>query len=144
MTAADRRALHAAIESFKRHYTEVNGRFTQIYPGVLDGLQAWQASGLKMGVVTNKPGMFTERCSSAWAGDYLRRDRFRRYHRPQEAASRAHPARLPPVRRAADRNLHIGDSENDVHAAHAAGCRPSACPTATTRASRWTAPIAMR
>jgi phosphoglycolate phosphatase len=24
-------ALHAAIESFKRHYTEVNGRFTQIY-----------------------------------------------------------------------------------------------------------------
>src|SRR5574343_1039273 len=53
-------ALHAAIESFKRHYAAVNGEYCQIYPGVLEGLKIWRDSGLKMGVVTNKPGMFTE------------------------------------------------------------------------------------
>ncbi|MDP3438636.1 MAG: HAD hydrolase-like protein, partial [Azonexus sp.] len=51
--------LHEAIESFKRHYAAVNGQFTQIYPGVIEGLNAWKTSGLKMGVVTTKPGMFT-------------------------------------------------------------------------------------
>ena len=35
-----------------------------------------------------------------------------------------HACRLFGVR--PDRNLHIGDSENDIHAAHAAGC-PAFC-----------------
>jgi phosphoglycolate phosphatase len=39
-----------------------------------------------------------------------------------------------------DRNLHIGDSENDMLAARAAGSRLLPCPTATTRKGRWTVP----
>ena len=52
--------LQEAIESFKHHYSTVNGKYCQIYEGVLEGLAAWKTSGLKMGVVTNKPAMFTE------------------------------------------------------------------------------------
>ena len=120
-------ALHAAIESFKRHYTEVNGRFTQIYPGVLDGLQAWQASGLKMGVVTNKPGMFTEalldRMGMSDFFDVIVSGDTTAHKKPHPEPI-LHACRLFGVR--PDRNLHIGDSENDIHAAHAAGC-PAFC-----------------
>ena len=120
-------ALHAAIESFKRHYTEVNGRFTQIYPGVQEGLAAWKASGLKMGVVTNKPGMFTEALLERMgmtdyfdvivSGDTTA-------HKKPHPEPILHACRLFGVR--PDRNLHIGDSENDILSARAAGC-PTFC-----------------
>lgn len=115
--------LHAAIESFKRHYTEVNGLFTQIYPGVMEGLKAWKAAGVKMGVVTNKPGMFTEALLERMgmfdffdvivSGDTT-------------ANKKPHPepllhACLVMGSRPLE-NLHIGDSENDILAARAAGC----------------------
>lgn len=121
--------LHEAIESFKRHYAVVNGRFTQIYPGVIEGLQAWRASGLKMGVVTNKPGMFTEALLDRMgmtdyfdvivSGDTTA-------HKKPHPEPILHACRLFDVR--PDRNLHIGDSKNDIHAAHAAGCPAFAVP----------------
>lgn len=121
--------LHEAIESFKRHYLAVNGKFTQIYPGVIEGLNAWRASGIKMGVVTNKPGMFTEAL--------LERVGIRDYfevvvsgdttaHKKPHPEPILHACRIfnvPP-----DRNLHIGDSKHDIHAAHAAGCLAFAIP----------------
>ena len=121
--------LHAAIESFKRHYAAVNGDFTQIYPGVVAGLQAWKSSGLKMGVVTNKPGMFTEALLERMglvdyfdlvvSGDTTA-------HKKPHPEPILHACRIFGVR--PDRNLHIGDSLNDVHAAHAAGCRAYCVP----------------
>jgi phosphoglycolate phosphatase len=121
--------LHAAIESFKRHYAVVNGQFTRIYPGVIEGLQAWQASGLKMGVVTNKPGMFTEVLLERMglvdyfdvvvSGDTTA-------HKKPHPEPILHACRLFNVR--PDRNLHIGDSRHDIHAAHAAGCLAYAVP----------------
>lgn len=119
--------LQAAIESFKRHYAAVNGRFTLIYPGVLDGLQAWQASGVKMGVVTNKPGMFTEalleRMGLTGYFDVIVSGDTTAHKKPHpEPVLRA--CRLFGVR--PDRNLHIGDSENDILAARAAGS-PAYC-----------------
>ncbi len=120
-------ALHAAIESFKRHYTEVNGRFTQIYPGVREGLQAWKAGGLKMGVVTNKPGMFTEalldRMGMSGYFDVVVSGDTTAHKKPHPEPI-LHACRLFGVR--PDRNLHIGDSENDIHAARAAGS-PAFC-----------------
>ncbi|MBS1158247.1 MAG: phosphoglycolate phosphatase [Proteobacteria bacterium] len=114
--------LHLAIESFKRHYSAVNGRYTQIYPGVLEGLRAWQASGLKMGVVTNKPGMFTEALLARMAltdffdvvvsGDTTA-------HKKPHPEPILHACRILGGR--PDRNLHIGDSGNDILAARAAG-----------------------
>lgn len=119
--------LQAAIESFKRHYAAVNGRFTLIYPGVVDGLQAWQASGVKMGVVTNKPGMFTEALLERMglidyfdvivSGDTTA-------HKKPHPEPVLHACRLFGVR--PDRNLHIGDSANDILAARAAGS-PAYC-----------------
>lgn len=124
---ADR--LHAAIEAFKRHYAAVNGRSAQIYPGVLEGLQAWKASGLKMGVVTNKPGMFTEALLDRMgmtdyfdvivSGDTTA-------HKKPHPEPILHACRILGVR--PDRNLHIGDSKNDTQAARAAGCLAYAVP----------------
>ncbi len=120
-------ALHAAIESFRHHYAAVNGKFTLIYPGVLDGLAAWKASGVKMGVVTNKPGMFTEALLERMgmtdyfdvivSGDTTA-------HKKPHPEPILHACRLFNVR--PDRNLHIGDSENDILAARAAGS-PTFC-----------------
>ncbi len=121
--------LHEAIESFKRHYAAVNGQFTLIYPGVIEGLQAWKASGVKMGVVTNKPGMFTEalleRMGLADYFDVVVSGDTTANKKPHPEPI-LHACRLfdvPP-----DRNLHIGDSENDIRAAHAAGCLAYAVP----------------
>jgi len=120
-------ALHAAIESFKRHYAAVNGEFSQIYPGVLDGLQAWRESGLKLGVVTNKPGMFTEalieRMGLADYFDVIVSGDTTAHKKPHPEPI-LHACRLFNVR--PDRNLHIGDSENDILAARAAGS-PTFC-----------------
>ena len=114
--------LHAAIESFKRHYAAVNGQFSQIYPGVMAGLQAWRAAGFKMGVVTNKPGMFTEalleRMGLADYFDVVVSGDTTAHKKPHPEPV-LHACRLFGVR--PDRNLHIGDSANDIHAAHAAG-----------------------
>jgi len=121
-TPPDAEALALAIESFKRHYSEVNGRHTRIYPGVIEGLQAWRASGLKMGVVTNKPAIFTEvlldRMGLADYFDVVVSGDTTAFKKP-------HPE---PIRHACEwmdvapgSNLHIGDSKNDIAAARAAG-----------------------
>ncbi len=119
--------LHAAIESFKRHYSTVNGKYCQIYEGVLDGLDAWKASGLKMGVVTNKPGMFTEQLLDRMGlADYfdvvVSGDTTP--HKKPHPEPILHACRLFAVQ--PERNLHIGDSENDILAARAAGS-PTYC-----------------
>lgn len=121
--------LQQAIESFKRHYAAVNGKFTQIYPGVIEGLKAWKASGLKMGVVTNKPGMFTDALLARMgltgyfdvivSGDTTA-------HKKPHPEPLLHACRLFNVR--PEHNLHIGDSKHDIHAAHAAGCLAYAVP----------------
>jgi phosphoglycolate phosphatase len=119
--------LHAAIESFKRHYAVVNGQFAQVYPGVIEGLEAWKASGLKMGVVTNKPGMFTEalleRMGMSGYFDVIVSGDTTAHKKPHPEPI-LHACRLFGVR--PDRNLHVGDSENDILAARAAGS-PTFC-----------------
>jgi len=90
---------------------------------VLEGLQAWKASGVKMGVVTNKPGMFTEslleRMALADFFDVI-------VSGDTTAHKKPHPEPLIHAcavlgTRPAD-NLHVGDSKNDILAARAAGC----------------------
>jgi phosphoglycolate phosphatase len=119
--------LQQAIEAFTRHYSAVNGKFARIYPGVLEGLQVWQASGIKMGIVTNKPAVFTEalllRMGMADYFDVVVSGDTTPYKKPHPEPV-LHACRLfgvPP-----SRNLHIGDSINDIQAARAAGS-PSFC-----------------
>ncbi|MCB4359383.1 phosphoglycolate phosphatase [Quatrionicoccus australiensis] len=121
--------LNVAIASFKRHYAAVNGRLTTIYPGVIAGLDVWKASGLRMGVVTNKPGMFTEvlleHMGLAGYFDVVVSGDTTAHKKPHPEPI-LHACRILGVR--PDRNLHIGDSKHDIHAAHAAGCLAYAVP----------------
>jgi len=121
--------LNVAIESFKRHYTTVNGRFTKIYPGVLEGLQAWRSGGLKMGVVTNKPAIFTEilleRMEIADFFDVVVSGDTTAHKKPH-AGPILHACDWLDVEPAY--NLHIGDSINDIQSARAAGCAVYAVP----------------
>jgi phosphoglycolate phosphatase len=115
--------LQAAIASFRRHYAAVNGEQAQVYPGVIAGLEAWRASGTRMAVVTNKPGDFTEallvRTGLAGYFDLVVAGDTTAYKKPHPEPL-LHACRRFGVR--PECNLHIGDSENDVLAARAAGC----------------------
>lgn len=114
--------LAAGIEAFRRHYLAVNGAQSTIYPGVIEGLDAFRAAGLRLGVVTNKPAQFTEPLlARTGLADYFEvvvSGDTTPYKKP-------HPAPLLHACRcfgsAPGANLHVGDSENDVLAARAAG-----------------------
>jgi ribulose-phosphate 3-epimerase len=109
---------------FDHHYERVNGVTAAPYAGVLDGLSAIRALGLKLACVTNKPTIFStallERSglagyfSSLVCGDTLPKRK---------------PDPLPLLHAAAqlgfgpDACLTIGDSSNDALAARAAGMR---------------------
>lgn len=113
-----------ALASFKKHYAHFNGRAAQPFPGVVEGLQALQALGLPLGVITNKAQAFTlpllERTGLApylsvtVSGDQLPKPK---------------PDPMPVVWACGRMNvspadtLLIGDSVHDFKAGRAAGCQ---------------------
>ena len=120
--SAEAAEVDAAVDVFRRHYAVVNGERTVIYPGVVEALAAFEAAGVPMACVTNKPAAFTapllERMGIAGffgatvSGDTL----------PDK---KPHPA---PLLHACERlgvavgeALMVGDSANDAEAARAAG-----------------------
>ncbi|MDP1674247.1 MAG: phosphoglycolate phosphatase [Burkholderiales bacterium] len=119
----DAAVLAAALPVFARFYTEVNGRHTTIYPGVLEGLEQFRAGGFPLACVTNKSGAFTgpllERMGLAHffaqtiSGDTLPRKK----PDPMQLLHASAQFGVSP-----DRMLMIGDSGNDAQAARAAGC----------------------
>ncbi len=115
--------LQAGIAAFRRHYGEVNGRMTQIYPGVAEGLAAFRSAGYKMGVVTNKPGEFTEilleRVGLAEYFDVVVSGDTTAHKKPHPEPI-LHACRVLGTRPVD--NLHVGDSKNDIQSARAAGC----------------------
>lgn len=109
--------------AYQARYREVNGRHAEVYPGVVEGLQAWREAGLRLACLTNKP--------TAFAQDLLRAtalDRFFTVVFGGDAFERKKPDPLPLQRccealQAAPRStLMVGDSSNDARAARAAGC----------------------
>ena len=42
-----------AWASYQRHYLEINGSYSAVYPGVVEGLTALQGAGLRMACLTN-------------------------------------------------------------------------------------------
>ena len=112
-----------ALASFRRHYARENGRRTQLFPGVIEGLQAIRGMGLQMAVITNKAEAFTrpllemtglaEYFSVVVSGDNLPK------HKPDPMALVWACGRLNVSPRDA---LFIGDSVNDFLAARAACC----------------------
>jgi len=119
----DEAAVEAAQVIFRRHYAIENGRRSALFPGVLEGLQAFRAAGLPLAVITNKAAAFTEPLLVAtnlgiWfnfavSGDSLP-------HKKPHPAQLLHACQRMGTSPA--ENLHIGDSQHDAVAARAAGC----------------------
>ncbi len=114
--------LQTAIKAFQKHYAAVNGQKTTIYPGVLEGLQVWQAHGVKMGIVTNKPTEFTLPLLKHVGIDHFFEvvvcgdTTEKRKPHPEPVLHACRELGVAP-----QHNLHIGDSFNDVASARAAG-----------------------
>lgn len=117
------RCFSKALQSFDRHYHEINGDYATAYPGVHEGLQAMRAKNLRLACVTNKPLAFTmPLLKKTGLHDYFEII----YGGDSFARKKPDPMQLLQV--CADFNLApretvaIGDSINDSQAARAAGC----------------------
>ena len=119
----DQGALNAAVAVFERHYARCLTATSRPYPGAESGLQALRAKGLRLGCITNKAARFTQPLLESaglvgffeiiLSGDSLPRKK-------PDPLPLLHAARFFNV--APRELLLIGDSVNDVQAAHAAGC----------------------
>lgn len=121
--------LAQGLELFYQCYHVVNGDKTVVYQGVLDGLRSFRDHGVKMAVVTNKPGEFTEPLlvRTGLAG-------FFDHAVSGDTCTRKKPDPMP-LQHACElldaqpqETLVIGDSRNDVQAARAAGMAVVAVP----------------
>ncbi|MDB5895963.1 MAG: phosphoglycolate phosphatase [Rhodoferax sp.] len=121
-TRADR-LYPDAWAHYQRHYLAVNGQFSEVYPGVLEGLAVLRARGWRLACLTNKPTDFARPLLAAKGLDGFFDMVF-----GGDAFSRKKPDPLPLLRTCEAlgsepaRTLMIGDSQNDALAARAAGC----------------------
>ena len=108
---------------YQRHYLAINGHHAEVYPGVVEGLRALKAMGLKLACLTNKPGEFARTLLAL-----KRLDGFFDHSFGGDAFERKKPDPLPLLKTCAAlgadpaRTLMVGDSSNDALAARAAGC----------------------
>jgi phosphoglycolate phosphatase len=114
---------------FNQHYHPVNGLHATLYPGVIDGLDAFKRLGLKLAVVTNKPTEFTlpllERTALAAYFDEVVCGDTCAEHKPHPMPL-LHACSLLQVQ--PRQAVMIGDSVNDAQAAQAAGMTVLAVP----------------
>lgn len=112
-----------AWQHYQGHYTRLNGYHSEVFPGVIEGLQALQSRGWPLACLTNKPTAFAEQL--------LERKGLRPYFQHVfggDAFERKKPDPLPLIKtcealgHAPGRTLMVGDSSNDAQAAQAAGC----------------------
>ncbi|MFN3376737.1 MAG: phosphoglycolate phosphatase [Burkholderiaceae bacterium] len=115
--------MPAAWEAYQRHYRAINGQCSAVYPGVLQGLQALRAQGLRLACLTNKPTAFARPLLAQKGLDGFFEQVF-----GGDAFERQKPDPLPLLKTcealgtAPARTLMVGDSSNDAQAARAAGC----------------------
>ena len=120
---ADAGLYAAAWPAYQRHYLAINGQFSAVYPGVLEGLQRLAATGLPLACLTNKPTAFARPLLAAKGLSGFFSQVF-----GGDAFARKKPDPLPLLEtcRALGslpaHTLMIGDSSNDALAARAAGC----------------------
>jgi len=111
-------------DAFYRHYRRLNGHAALVFPGVSDALAAFRTNGLRLACVTNKPREFTvdllERVGLLDFFDVVVSGDDTAERKPHAAPVLAACARLSVD--VADA-IMIGDSENDLLSARAAGCR---------------------
>jgi phosphoglycolate phosphatase len=112
-----------AFARYQHHYSTINGQYSALYPGVLDGLAGLAATGLKLACVTNKPVVFARQLLQHKGVDQFFTEVF-----GGDSFARKKPDPLPLLKTCEAlgsvpaRTLMIGDSGNDAAAARAAGC----------------------
>lgn len=110
-------------ERYEHHYRSINGEFSKVFPGVIEGLEKLKALNLPLACLTNKPVAFANQLlqdkglshyfTHVFGGDSFERKKpdplplFKTCE-----ALYSHPAQT----------LMVGDSSNDAQAADAAGC----------------------
>lgn len=118
-TAAE---IDHAVTVFRRHYSEVNGLSTRIYPGVVETLDGLRTQGRRLAVVTNKAEAFTlpllQRMRIADYFDVVVSGDTLAVKKPDPAVLH-HACALLDISPA--EGLMIGDSANDALAARGAG-----------------------
>ncbi len=120
---ADAALYDAAWARYQHHYLAVNGQFSAVYPGVVEGLQRLADAGLALACLTNKPTAFARPLLAAKGLEGY----FERVF-GGDSFARKKPDPLPLLETcralgtAPARTLMVGDSSNDAQAARAAGC----------------------
>ena len=113
----------AAWARYQHHYLLINGQHADVFPGVVEGLKAMRAAGLRLACLTNKPGAFArpllaQKGLDGYFDHVFGGDAF--------AHKKPHPLPLlkacEALGSAPARTLMVGDSSNDAQAARAAGC----------------------
>jgi len=112
-----------ALPIYEKHYANWVSRKSRPFPGVVEGLQAFQALGVHVACITNKAARFTHPLlKNTGLFDYFE------LILSGDSLPEKKPSPLP-LRHAcqvfgvaADELLLIGDSLNDTQAARAAGC----------------------
>ena len=112
-----------ALNSFRRHYSQENGRNARLYPGVIEGLEILKSLGIPLAIVTNKAEAFTrpliESIGLAAYFDVVICG---------DSLPKAKPDPMPLIWTCGRLGispgdaLFVGDSVNDFRAARAAGC----------------------
>jgi len=113
----------AAWAAYQRHYLDLNGQHSDVYPGVLDGLQRLRDAGLRLACLTNKPVAFARPLLASKGLDGFFELVF-----GGDSFARKKPDPLPLLETCKAlgtlpaHTLMVGDSSNDAQAARAAGC----------------------
>ncbi len=108
---------------YQQHYLALNGQFSAVFPGVVEGLEKLAALGLPMACVTNKPVAFARELLARKALDGFFGLVF-----GGDSFERKKPDPLPLIKTceamgtAPSTTWMIGDSSNDARAARGAGC----------------------
>lgn len=112
-----------AWQRYQHHYTAFNGHFSQLFPGVLQGLQQRQSQGLPMACVTNKPLFLTQpllksKGLAPFFGVVLGGDSLpHKKPHPMPLLQACEAMHTQPAH-----TVMVGDSMHDAQAARAAGC----------------------
>ena len=112
-----------AWAGYQRHYAQINGAHSTVYPGVVEGLARLGARGWRLACLTNKPTQFARALLATKGLDGHFEVVF-----GGDAFERKKPDPLPLIKTCEAlgsvpaRTLMVGDSSNDARAARAAGC----------------------
>jgi phosphoglycolate phosphatase len=115
--------VDSALLRFRDFYSEHLLDHTKTYPGVKETLAALRTRGIHMGVVSNKPHEFSARVVEGLGlGEYFDSIVGARRGVPVKPAPDLLRLALAELEVDASEAWMVGDSKNDVGAAHAAGC----------------------